>query len=46
MIFESIYSSKPIDFAPYKLIDKSILNKVSQLTNADSIIGVFKIPKS
>ena len=43
--FESIYSSKPIDFAPYKLIDKSTLNKVSQLTNASSIIGVFKIPK-
>ena len=44
--FESIYSSKPIEFAPYKLIDKSTLNKVSQLTNASSIIGVFKIPKS
>ena len=43
--FESIYSSKPIDFAPYKLIDESTLNKVSQLTNASSIIGVFKIPK-
>ena len=43
--FESIYSSKPIDFAPYKLIDKSTLNKVSQFTNASSIIGVFKIPK-
>jgi TrmH family RNA methyltransferase len=43
--FESIYSSKPIDFAPYKLIDKPTLNKVSQLTNASSIIGVFKIPK-
>tara|TARA_X000000950_G_scaffold37305_1_gene39843 strand:+ start:89 stop:805 length:717 start_codon:yes stop_codon:yes gene_type:complete len=43
--FESIYSSKPIDFAPYKLIDKSTMNKVSQLTNASGIIGVFKIPK-
>ena len=41
-----IYSSKPIDFAPFKLIDKSTLNKVSKLTNASSIIGVFKIPKS
>ena len=45
-VFEIIYSSKPIDFAPYKLIDKSTLNKISQLTNASSIIGVFKIPKS
>ena len=45
-VFESIYSTKPIDFAPFKLIDKSTLNKVSHLTNANSIIGVFKIPKS
>ena len=44
--FEIIYSSKPIDFAPFKLIDESTLNKVSKLTNASSIIGVFKIPKS
>ncbi|OUW77409.1 MAG: hypothetical protein CBD72_01120 [Flavobacteriaceae bacterium TMED212] len=44
-VFESIYSSKPIDFAPHKLIDKSTLNKVSHLTNASSIIGIFKIPK-
>jgi len=45
-VFESIYSTKPIDFAPYKLVDKSTLNKVSHLTNANSIIGIFKIPKS
>ncbi len=44
--FESIYSSEPIDFAPYKLIDKSTLNKISHLTNANSIIGIFKIPKT
>ena len=44
--FESIYSSKPIDFAPYKLIDKPTLNKVSYLTNCSGIMGVFKIPES
>ena len=45
-VCESIYSTKPIDFAPYILVDKSTLNKVSHLTNANSIIGVFRIPKS
>ena len=44
--FESIYSSEPIDFAPYKLINKSTLNKISQLTNANGIVGIFKIPKT
>ena len=43
--FESIYSSKPINFVPHKLVDKSTLNKISQLTNANTIIGIFKIPK-
>ena len=45
-VFESIYSTKPIDFAPHKLVDKSTLNKVSHLKNANSIIGIFRIPKS
>ena len=45
-IFESIFSSKPINFAPYKLIDKASLKKVSYLTNPDSILGIFKIPKA
>ena len=40
-----IFSSNPIDFAPYKLVDQNSLNKVSHLANASSVLAIFKIPQ-
>ena len=41
---DTIFSSKEIDFAPYRLIDQETLNKVSHLKAASSILAIFKIP--